>query len=158
MASILTQTYGSNLTQVVESVFETMLDLAVEPAETTWAAESDRVTSIVYFVGAWSGAVILETGPAQACFFSQRLFSAGQPSIIDDDVRDSLAELANMLAGNLKSVLPRGVTLSVPSVVEGSDYTLRICGGNMVERLGFSSPSGAFWITLVEIPPLQQPE
>jgi len=145
------EVYRSDLTRVVEAVFETMLGLTVEPVETPWTSESDRATAVVYFVGLWSGALLLECSPSQACFFTQLFFSTEQPPGMDDDVRDTLGELANMLAGNLKSVLPRGVALSVPSVMAGSDYTLRICGGNMVERLGFSCPGGLFWITLVEI-------
>ena len=102
-------------------------------------------------MGLWNGAVLLECSPAQACSFTQLLLSVDRPTAVNDDVRDALGELANMLAGNLKSVLPRGVSLSVPSITVGTDYTLRICGGNMVERLGFSGPDGVFWVTLVEI-------
>jgi hypothetical protein len=51
-------------------------------------------------------------------------------------------------------VLPHGVALSMPSVVEGSDYSLRVCGGDaLVERAACSSPAGVFWITLVQLPP-----
>ena len=61
--------------------------------------------------------------------------------------------LANVLGGNLKSVLPRGVVLSMPSVVEGGDYTLHAGGGNAcVERVGCRSTDGVFRITLVELP------
>jgi chemotaxis protein CheX len=75
------------------------------------------------------------------------------PAAIDDDVRDVMGELANMVAGNLKSLLPRGVDLSMPSVVEGSDYSLRVCGVNAVERMTFSSTTGIFRITLIEMLP-----
>jgi len=59
-------------------------------------------------------------------------------------VRDALGELANMLAGNLKSVLPSGVVLSMPSVIEGSDYSLRICGKRLIERCRSGAPR-IFW-------------
>ena len=145
------EVYRPDLGRVVESVFETMLGLVVEQSGIPWTAAPDRVTAVVYFVGLWNGAILLECSPAQACSFTQLFLSTEEPPGMDDDVRDTLGELTNMLAGNLKSVLPRGVCLSVPSVTVGTDYTLRICGGNMVERLGFSSPCGVFWITLVEI-------
>jgi len=42
--------------------------------------------------------------------------------------------------------------LSIPSVVEGRDYSLRICGGgNLFERLDFADETGPFRITLVEV-------
>jgi CheY-specific phosphatase CheX len=62
-----------------------------------------------------------------------------------------MGELANMVAGNLKSLLPRGVVLSLPSVVVGSDYGLSVCGVSAVERITFSSATGNFRITLIEI-------
>jgi len=66
-------------------------------------------------------------------------------------VRDTMGELANMLAGNLKSVLPHGIGLSMPSVVEGTDYSLRICGGNLIDRMAFSGEMGVIWVTLIEV-------
>jgi hypothetical protein len=72
-------------------------------------------------------------------------------TIPEDDVRDSLGEIASMLAGSLKSVLPPGVGLSMPSVVEGADYSLRICGGNLAERAAFLSDAGLFWVTMIEL-------
>ena len=72
---------------------------------------------------------------------------------LDGDVRDVMGELANMVAGNLKSLLPRGVDLSMPSVIEGSDYSLHICGVGAVERMSFSSAPGDFRITLLEMMP-----
>ena len=37
----------------------------------------------------------------------------------DDDMADAMGELANILGGNLKALLPEGSTLTLPSVVEG---------------------------------------
>jgi CheY-specific phosphatase CheX len=98
--------------------------------------------------------VLLECGHALACDFTSRLISIPLPAKVDDDVRDSIGELANMLGGNFKALLPRGTSLSTPSVVDGSDYHLRICGGGhaVVERVAYRSPAGIFWITLVEMP------
>ena len=41
--------------------------------------------------------------------------------------------------------------MSMPSVVEGADYSLRICGGNLAERTAFSSDAGIFWVTMIEV-------
>lgn len=65
-----------------------------------------------------------------------------------DDVRDSLGEIVNMIAGNFKALLPDGAAISMPSVVEGSDYTLRVRGGRIVTNLtmrwrAIITPSGA---------------
>ena len=152
------EAYRANLTSVVESVFATMMGLEVEPAETAWTETPDRVTAVVHFVGSWSGAVVLECNPEQTSYFTRLLLPSHPADVLDDDARDALGELANMLAGNLKATLPKGICLSAPSVTVGSDYSVRICGRNMIERLSFDSPCGAFWITLVEIITRERPD
>jgi CheY-specific phosphatase CheX len=69
------------------------------------------------------------------------------PETVDDVVRDVLGELANMIGGNLKCTLTPGIRLSMPSVVDGSNYSLRVCGADIRERLAFQCAEGLFWIT-----------
>src|SRR5664279_6493848 len=130
-----------------------MLSVEIQPTEQEWKPARDRLTGAVYLAGAWRGAVLFECDRSQAYLFTNRLMAVPVPEEVNDDVRDTMGELANMLGGNLKSVLPRGVVLSMPSVVEGGDYSLRVCGGNAaVERAAYRSPAGVFWVTLVEVP------
>jgi len=136
------------LAQIVESVFETMLSLGVSEGGTPWFPSSDRLTAAVQLAGHWNGAVLVECYPDQACRFAGRFLSTDPPGTVDDVVRDVLGELANMIGGNMKCVLTRGIRLSMPSVVDGSDYTLRICGAEVQYRLAFRSSEGDFWITV----------
>jgi CheY-specific phosphatase CheX len=109
-------------------------------------------TASVFYAGAWQGALILDCTREQAMEWSARLMSL-DPPISLDDARDGLGELTNVMAGNLKPLLPPGVGLSIPSVVQGSDYSLRLCGGNLTETLCFEDQYGTFRITLIEIMP-----
>ena len=143
--------YRADLAQIVVSVFQTMLDLEIAPIEMVWTPEPDALTAAIYFAGTWRGAVLLECTLEQALEFTHRLMGIDAPAAINDDVRDTMGELANMLAGNLKSVLPHGIGLSMPSVVEGTDYSLRICGGNLVDHLRFGGKLGAIGVTLIEM-------
>jgi CheY-specific phosphatase CheX len=68
---------------------------------------------------------------------------------VDDVVRDVLGEMANMIGGNLKCVLTRGIRLSMPSVVDGSDYCMRVCGAVVRERLALRCAEGVFWVTVL---------
>lgn len=143
--------HQEDIRRIVADVFGTMLDLPVNPSTAKWSADLDLVTAAVHFAGAWKGALLLECAPDQACRFAARLMPVPAPFSMNDDVRDTLGELSNMVAGNLKSVLEPGVGLSTPSVVEGADYTLRICGDNIVSRLAFSAGAAPFWVALVEM-------
>jgi chemotaxis protein CheX len=145
------EAYRPEETQIIGDVFRTMLNLTVERATGGWHNKAQPVTGAVYYAGSWNGALLVECTQEQSFQFTHRLMSIAPPTTVNDDVRDALGELANMVAGNLKAVLPPGVAISMPSVVEGTDYSLRICGGNDVSRMTFASELGKFRITLVEM-------
>jgi chemotaxis protein CheX len=141
--------YRNEIAATVQTVFETMFDRAARFSESS-GAPAGYFTAAVYYAGAWQGALLLECSAAQAESWAARLMLLPGP-VSADDARDGLGEVANVIAGNLKAVLPPGVGLSIPSVVQGSDYSLRICGGNLTERLVFEEELGAFCVTLVEV-------
>lgn len=143
----------SEVAQIVESVFATMMSLEVAADGTPWFPAGDRLTAAVHLTGDWHGAVVVECGPAQACAFAARFLSIDLPPAVDDVVRDVLGELANMIGGNLKCVLTRGIRLSMPSVVSGSDYYLRVCGAAVHERCAFDCAEGPFWVTVLSVEP-----
>jgi len=139
----------SELAQIVESVFRTMMCLEVGECRMPWFPGGDRLTSAVHLAGDWNGALVLECDRGQACRFAGRFLSVDPPEAVDDVVRDVLGELANMIGGNMKCVLTRGIRLSMPSVVDGSDYSLRVCGAEVRERLAFQCAEGLFWIAVL---------
>jgi chemotaxis protein CheX len=105
----------------------------------------------VYLAGEWQGALLLETWAEQAFVWTHKLMAIPLPRRLDDDVRDSVGELANMVAGNLKSLLPVETALSMPSVIEGRQFTLRLVGGHQKIKVDFASPEGPFAVTLVQL-------
>ena len=137
--------------RIVEDVFRTMLSLEVQRVNFPLSFGADRVTAVIHFAGVWKGAVLLECTRQQAFQFTARLMGVPEPAAMTDDVRDSLGELTNMIAGNLKSILTPGVGLSMPSILEGSDYALRVCGGNISFHQTYTGEVGPFRITLVEV-------
>jgi chemotaxis protein CheX len=134
--------------QIVESIFITMMDLEVSATETLCVPVGNRLTSSVYLEGDWNGAVSIECNREQACRFAGRLLCMDPPATVDDDVRDALGELANMIGGNLKSSMAANTRLSMPSVIVGGDYELRICGSETRSRLAFQLDGGHFWVTV----------
>jgi chemotaxis protein CheX len=146
-----TSTYEGMTSQIVCDVFRTMLDYEIRESQEDYSRRSNVVTAAIFFAGAWRGAVVLECCELQACFYSQRLMGIPTPERMDDDVRDAMGELVNMVGGNLKSVLPPGVSLSMPSVLEGPDYAYKICGSNLSQRFSFRGEGGPLWVTLVQV-------
>jgi CheY-specific phosphatase CheX len=138
------------LTQIVGSVFETMMSLEVVKSEEPWVPGADRVTSAVHLAGAWNGTFLLECDTREACRLAARFLSIDPPDTVDDAVISVLGELANMIGGNMKCVMMPGIVLSTPSIVDGSD--LHLFGTEVRERLAFQCSEGDFWITVLTKP------
>jgi chemotaxis protein CheX len=143
-----TEVTPETVMQIVESIFVTMMDLNVCAAEAPCFPLGEHLTSSVYLEGEWNGAVSLECNRQQACHFAGKFLSMDPPDAVDDDVRDVLGELANMIGGNLKSIMATDVRLSMPSVIDGANYELRVCGSGIHERMGFQFEGGDFCVTV----------
>jgi CheY-specific phosphatase CheX len=134
------------LNRIVSDVLDVMFQVNSQPFGEQRPGD-DSYTATVSFVGEWRGALLVRCDISTAEQLAQRLFK--MQSVNADDVADAMGELANMIGGNLKSVLPPGVLLSVPSVALGSDLAVRICGGNETKSMLYSCEAGDFEVALV---------
>ena len=150
---MLTNVNAEMVAQTVEAVFLNMMNLEVSPSDAPWAPSHDQLTSAVHLSGVWNGALLFECDRRQACQFAGRFLSMDPPEAVTDDVRDVLGELANMIGGNIKSAVAAGLSLSMPSVTDGSDYGLRVCGCEVQDRVAFECADGPFWVTLLAAAP-----
>jgi chemotaxis protein CheX len=139
----------SELAQIVEYVFRTMVCLEVSESESVLDSLANRLTATIHLAGDWNGVLALECDRKQACAFAARFLSTEKPETVDDVVRDVLGELANMIGGNLKCVLAGGLRLSMPSVVDGPDHSLRVCRAGTRERLVFECAEGVFSVAVL---------
>jgi chemotaxis protein CheX len=136
--------------EIVQSIFSTMIGMDVSvAAEAASFPKGDGLTSSVYLEGDWNGAVCFECNRQHACHIAGRFLSINPPDVIDDDVRDVLGELANMIGGNIKSTISSDVRLSLPSVVDGQNYRIHVCGSDVETRMAFRFPEGVFWVTIL---------
>lgn len=144
--------YQVEINQIVTDVFSAMLSTEAVPCPTCEvSATGPQLTAAIFFAGSWKGAVLVDCSTLLARQWTAKLVSAELPDHVTDDVRDAMGELVNMIGGNLKSVLPHGVGLSMPTVVEGTNYMVKLCGGNLTNRRSFETPLGHFSVTLVEV-------
>lgn len=144
------EAYDTEVCRIVQDVLEAMTGYPIVPARVPYTEHLHRTACAVYFAGEWSGAVLLECSFQMAFVFTARFMRIPQSLQFDGDVNDALGELANMIGGNLKSVLPKGVRLSLPSALEGSSFSVRVRGANRSNQMSFTGPDGPFWVTLVE--------
>jgi chemotaxis protein CheX len=135
---------------LVHDVFSTMLGSEAWPDPDGAAGASYPVMGVVFFAGAWKGAVQVELESSLAYQITAHLMAVPPPDRDDSDVRDAIGEVANMIAGNLKSTLPPDTVMSMPAVVAGSDFALTVIGSNQSTRMAFATPNGRFTVTLVQ--------
>ena len=103
---------------IVGDIFRAMLGLDVQAlpgADDTAGADGDEVGSSVLVSGGWSGAVVLRCSAPLAGGIARRMFAPGGEVVDDPELlADALGEVVNMIAGNLKTMLPGPCQLSLP--------------------------------------------
>lgn len=141
--------YESEIGEIVGTLFRTMVGTEVSLAAPT-SPDADTVTALIAFGGKWSGGFELICGRTSALTFAQRFLQSDELSEFNDDVRDALGELANVIAGNLKQALPPGTNMGAPTIVEGKDYVIRVQGQHVLGTTTFTSDAGSFAVRLIE--------
>ncbi len=77
------------------------------------------------------------------------MFSQTEDNSTFEDIQDALGELANMMGGNIKSLLPVPSTLSFP-VVAITNHDLRFPKTETVAMLTFECENDPFMVTIVK--------
>lgn len=117
-----------------DDVFTTMLGMTPEHQvayqDTIAALSTNGVVSLIGLAGMWVGTGSISCSAALACTLASRLMMA-EYDTVTDDVLDAVAEVTNMIIGNVKTALeehlgPMG--LSIPTVIHGRNFTSRTVG------------------------------
>lgn len=133
--------------QIVQSVFATMANIELQRGEPA-SAGGDSLLASVHITGSWTGTVVLGLSQELAGATAAGMLMMSEAEVSDADRRDTASELANMVGGNLKSVLPAPSYLSLPTVVSGRDLELKISDSELLDDVSFQSPSGGLNIRL----------
>lgn len=80
-------------------------------------APDETVSAWVGIDGPWRGRVVLTCAPSVAEDLTRALLRGRAPEVLDaEDVEDGFGELANVLGGGLKALLPEASSLTLPMV------------------------------------------
>lgn len=126
------------IVEVTNNVLSTMLaSPATVNGRDEVASLNNRMTGCVQISGAWSGAVLVQTSQQFACKAASKLLQMNADEVQHEDMQDTLAELTNMIGGNIKSVVPGPSFLSLPSVTTGQDFDFKLFGAELVNTVPF---------------------
>jgi len=123
-----------SVNQSVLQVFSTMLGVELAPGTATFEdAKPDidcEVFSLIGLAGSWAGAGSVNCSAALACRVCANMLMT-EATAVNEEVLDAVAELTNMIVGNVKTELesklgPLG--LSIPTVVYGRNFRTKTAG------------------------------
>lgn len=121
----------ATIESATQEVFSTMLNLKITAGQVFVEKEektpTSGVVSLIGLAGTWVGSGSLSCSASLACKIASAFLMAEYESV-GEDVLDSVAEVTNMIIGNVKSVLENrlgGMGLSTPTVIYGRNFQTR---------------------------------
>ncbi|MEZ4331016.1 MAG: chemotaxis protein CheX [Myxococcota bacterium] len=123
---------------LVDQTWQTLFGDGVVETPTATPIEWD-LCSEVRIQGAWNGSVSLAFPRETAERIAAGMLDAKPGELADEEVRDAVGEMANILAGNLKAMLPQPSSLGLPAIHD------RRPGSNPESRRNEPSPLCCAW-------------
>ncbi len=141
----------AEILQLAGIIWESTLGLPIEPDFPGTIGNRPRSTAAcIHITGAWNGAIMLDCPIEVARRAASIMFSTEPQQTTISDLQDAIAELVNIVGGNIKALLPETCFLSLPAVVEGGDYSARVPGSKLLSRVAFGCEGNAVSITILE--------
>jgi len=111
-----------NIHKASAQFWEQMLDMHLEPCNKTWARGEDQrciepnhVVAHCNLSGVWAGRIEVRLTLGLARQATSAMLMQPLETVEASDTLDATKEIANMIAGTLKSALPRPCSMTVPS-------------------------------------------
>ena len=140
--------------KLIESTIEiftgmVMMDILVagEPLETMGPLKQS-ITGMVGLAGTHKGVLAVHF-PRKVALAVTSNFLGMEVEEINEDVQDAIGEIANMLGGNLKTILSdrgKDIHLSLPSTIFGDEYAFSSQAEVDQIILPFQTPAGMFYV------------
>lgn len=80
---------------------------------------SGRITAAVSITGSCEGTIELSCSQALGRAIAAFMFARHETDLDESEITDAVGELANIVGGNLKSLLPPPTALSIPTLTSG---------------------------------------
>ena len=126
-----------DLAEMVEQVWVSYLDPeGVSPLVPTGDdGQASEVHSSVSISGSWTGHVVYASSTEAARKAAAAFLAMDSSEVSQEDLSDVLGELANIVGGNVKAMLPPGCFLSLPQVVLAPESTTKYPNAERVSGL-----------------------
>lgn len=107
------------------------------------------VSAKVDVIGSWNGSVMVGCSHALARRTAGKMFGMPADDISSDELRDAVGEVANIIGGNVKTLIAGKARLSLPVVAEIDDQSVFAASEKHRMNVWFESEGERFVVQLV---------
>ncbi len=149
---MIDQISASDIADFTHEIWSTMArtDLEFSPNEVKIDKAGGYVVASIQIVGDMHHVVRLDLDANLVKHAASSLLGVSTSELSHEDIRDAAGELANMTGGCVKALLPEPRSLTLPSVVVGTDYEFALPHGDRVQEYSFKSPAGNMKLSIME--------
>lgn len=110
----------------------------------------DGVICLIGMAGEWTGTGTISCSADFACRIASQMLMA-EYALVDAEVLDAVAEIANMIIGNVKTALERTLGpmgMSIPTAIFGRNFLAKSFGDETWTVVTFEGQGGPFEVKL----------
>jgi len=130
MESFATVDVKKNITETVTELFASMLEMDIGPSDgiTDSGLDGSRMVGAVHLAGDAMGVVSIHVSEAMAHLMTKAMLGlAADEQVEDDQIKDVIGEISNIVGGNLKTAYINAdyqCVMSTPSMTSGNDFQI----------------------------------
>jgi len=136
---------------MVRGVWSTQLGLEIQNADgPATPSATPTMTAAIHLTGDFRGGIRLECSRALIRRAASIMFNLPEDQLSEDDERDVVGELTNVIAGNIKALIPGSSSISLPTIIDGSDYKVSTLDVKESRDFRFTLDGENMTVTLLE--------
>lgn len=136
-----------NVDEIVAGIWSSIFGQEALPADADKSKldGESRLTGHISITGAWDGVVNIDCPQALVQEAAATMFGMEIDELGTEEIEDTLGELTNMIAGNIKTLLPQPCTLSMPSVA----HKMSVPGAVPLHAYGYDINGKPLFVTIL---------
>lgn len=141
----------AEISQFVTDIWSALLNMEVSLSDKPFApkGKDNTLAGCVQIAGEWQGTVTLYAPKELGKKVAANMFSIDETEIDDQQTQDVIGELTNIIAGNIKAILPAPCSISLPSVAT-TDHDLYHPGSETVTAVNFDCEGHPFLVVMLQ--------
>ncbi len=141
---------SSDIYQVTQTVWLALVEKELRAEDATLECSGHVLTGCVQITGEWEGAIVVSCSHKLAVGTTAFMFDMEHEEVTAEELQDAVGELANMVGGSVKGLVPGPSRLSLPTVIDGSDYKTKIPGSRKLVEACMSSDGEPLVVTVMQ--------